>query len=325
MTKFNPAHPVPCVYLKHGAYWLVKRGKWTRLGTGLEESLAAFGRMQETPKGGMPDLIDRSLKVHLVNKAATTKEQYKHVAAILKRKLAQFAPEQVKPKHIAAIMDSMIESPNMANRLLSFTRKVFDNAMRWEEVEMNPCAGAKRYKEGARTRRLTIGEWWAIYDQAGPRLRVIMKLQYLTGQRIGDVLRIRRSQFTDVGIDFKQQKTGNRLTVKWSPELRQAVAEALELHGGTPALTLFLGRGGKAPDYRSVLLQWHTACKAAKVEDALPNDQRAQSASDAKLQGKDATGLLGHRNKAMTDRYLRDRNPEAFDGPTLRQALDVRQ
>lgn len=42
MTKFNPLHPFPCVYFKHGAYWLVKRGKWERIGATQTAVLAAL-------------------------------------------------------------------------------------------------------------------------------------------------------------------------------------------------------------------------------------------------------------------------------------------
>lgn len=325
MTKFNPSHPVPCVYLKHGAYWLVKKGKWTRIGTALAEALAEYGRLESTPKGSMAALIDRVFAHHSPKLADATREQYQQAANILKRKLVQFTPVQVRSKHVAAIKVSLVETPNMANRVLSFLRTVFSYAVEWQLVDSNPCIGVKRYPESKRKRYITDAEWWAIHALAGPRLRAIMRMQYLTGQRIGDVLSIRRSQIGEAGIAFKQRKTGARLVVKWSPALRLAVDEANALHGGVPGLTLFLGRGGKAPDYRSVLLQWHEAAAAAGVEDALPNDARAKSATDTKRQGGDATALLGHTSPAMTERYLRDREIPEVDGPNLRQALDLRQ
>lgn len=325
MTKFDPLHPVPCVYWKHGAYWLVKRGKWERIGSGLEETLAEYARREQAPKGGMPDLIDKVFRHHSPKLAASTRQQYRHAADILKRKLVQFSPEQVKGKHIAGIKVSLVERPNMANRVLSFARIVFAYAAEWQVVDGNPCVGVKRYVEARRKRLLSSAEWWAIHERAGPRLRAIMKVAFLTGQRINDVLGIRRSQLTEAGVEFKQQKTGARLVVKWSPDLRAAIAEALALHRGVPALTLFLGRHGKPPNYRSVLLQWHEACAAAGVEDALPNDQRAQSITAARREGKNPTALAGHTLPAMTERYLRDREAPEVDGPTLRQALDVGQ
>lgn len=320
MTRFNPLHPVPCVYFKHGAYWLVKQKKWTRIGATLEDALAEYARRQSQPKGGMAELIDKVLAHHGRDLSSATLEQYQVAAKLLKRKLVQFAPEQVKPKHVAALKLSMSDTPNMANRTLSFLRVVFRYAVEWQLVESNPCIGIARHREQKRRRYITDDEFWRIHAHAGQRLKLVMLAQYLTGQRINDVLGIRRSQLTDDGIEFEQQKTSARLVVKWTSELRDTVRDALALHRGVPALTLFLGRSGKPPDYRSVLLQWDEACRAAGVEDAKPNDLRAKSLTDAKAQGQDATALAGHTGPAMTARYLRDRKAPVVAGPSLAPA-----
>lgn len=319
MTKFDPIHPVPCVYFKHGRYWLVKRNKWHDIGVTLEEALGEYARRSETPKGGMAALIDDALPSILRGKAENTVAQYKIAAETLKRKLAQFAPSQVKSKHVAGIKKAMADTPNMANRVLSVLRMVFAYAVEEQLVDSNPCVGIKRHAEKKRTRLISATEWDAIHEAAGPRLRVIMQLQFLTGQRIGDVLKIRRSQITADGIAFKQQKTKAQLLVRWSPELRAAVAAAEALHDGPPTLTLLRGRWGGAPDYRSVLEQWNVACEAAKVEDAKPNDGRAMSATNVKRQGGDAQALLGHTSPAQTERYLRDRETPEVKGPSIKK------
>lgn len=318
-------HLPPCVYHKHGRYWHVVRGAWHDLGTELASALAEYARRVEAPRPaqGMAALIDRALAALRPRWAANTRRQMDAAAKVLKRKLAEFEPAQVKPKHCAAIKQSMAATPNMANRVLSLLRQVFGLAVEWQEIDANPCIGIARLAEAKRTRLLSDAEWQAIYEAAGPRLRAIMRLQYLTGQRIGDVLAIRRSQLTDTGVLFTQQKTGKRLVVRWSPELRAAVAAALELHRGVPALTLFIGRRGKPPDYRSVHLQWVTACQVAGVADARPNDQRAQSATATRRQGGDATALLGHTSEAMTQRYLREREVPEVDGPTFLTVIDA--
>lgn len=329
MTKFNPLHPVPCVYFKHGAYWLVKRGKWERIGITLEEALAEYGKRTVAAKNGkLPLLIESTLQHHFKVEplADSTKAQYRYAADVLKRKFKVFdEPNQVKARHVAKIKVDGSEHQNMTNRIVSLLRTMFGYWLEWGKAENNPCVGVKRYYEAKRKRLIAMHEWSAIYDKAGHRLRAIMKVAFLTGQRIGDVLKIHRRQMLDEGITFRQQKTDKPLTVKWSPDLRAAIAEARELHGGVPALWLFVGRKGKHADYRTVLKQWHDACTAAGIEDALPNDQRAQSLTNAKRQGKNATKLAGHATEAMTDRYLRDRDAELVEGPNLRQALDVGQ
>lgn len=51
-----------------------------------------------------------------------------------------------------------------------------------------------------------------------------MDICYITGQRIGDVLKIRHSDIQDDGIFFKQEKTGNRLKVQMTADLMLAVS-----------------------------------------------------------------------------------------------------
>lgn len=326
MTRpFNPQHPVPCVYLKHGAYWLVKRGKWTRIGATLDEALAEYARRVHAPKAGkLPALIDSTLTTHcaLAKLSGSTKVQYASAADVLKRRFAQFdRPDQVKPRHVAQIKTDGATTPNFTNRVVSVLRTLFGYWLEQQLCDSNPCVGVRRHREAKRKRLLSIEEWQTIRDAAEPRLRALMPLQLLTGQRVGDVLAIRRSQLTGEGVEFRQQKTGKVLVVRWSPDLRAAVADALALHGRAQGLTLLPG----PPSYHAMQRAFQAACKAAGIEDARLNDQRAQALTAARRQGRDATALAGHSTAAMTQRYLRDREVPVVEGPALRQVLDVGQ
>lgn len=312
------------MYFKHGAYWLVKKGKWTRLGDDLALALTEYAKTVEKPKGGMSELIDKVYRHHTKDLAENTREQYRQAADRLSEIFKNFAPGQVKSKHVAAMKVSMADKPNMCNRLISFLRVVFAYAVEWQLVDTNPVVGIRRHDEKRRDRLLSDAEWNAIHEKAGPRLRVIMELQLLTGQRISDVLKIRRNQLTDDGIEFTQAKTGAKVLVRWTRQLRATVAAAEALSANKPpALTLLRGRYNGAPDYKSVYDQFREAAAAAEVKNASLNDGRAKAATTARAQGLDAQALLGHVSPSMTRRYLRDRAATEVRGPNIRQALDV--
>ena len=313
-------HLPPCVYPRHGAFWHVKGSKWTRLGASLEDALIAYARIHDAPRGGMPDLIDTVLEHIRPNLSKATIEQYDVAARKLKKMLQQFAPDQVKPKHVAAIKVAMAKTPNMANRCLSLVRQVFAWALEQQLVESNPAVGIKRHLEAKRGRLISMDEYGAIYAKAGPRLQVITDLLIRTGQRVGDVLRIRRADLTEEGIRFVQQKTGAKLVVPWTAELRAVVDRAKTLHGNIRALTLLHNRRGKTPDYRTVKLQWDKACKAAGIADAHLHDLRAVALTAARRQGLNATRLAGHSSPAQTERYLRDRDEPLAEGPSFGQS-----
>lgn len=323
------AHLPPCVYPKHGAYYHVKRGKWTRLPaegpSTLATALEAYAALHETPKGGMPALIDEVIAAMKVQKpplAPSTLKHYAKAAKVLKRKFAQFAPEQVQGKHVAQFKKDLASTPNMANRCLSVLRQVFSYALEQQLITNNPAIGVERYTEAKRTRLISIDEYVAIYAKAGPRLQVIMDLLIRTGERINDVLKIHRTDLLPEGIRFIQQKTGAKRVVPWKPELRAVTDRAKLLNGNIRSLTLLCNRRGKPPDYVTVNGQWNRACRAAGVENATIHDLRAVAATWAKKQGLDPTALLGHSSKAQTERYLRDREEVLAEGPSFGHLID---
>lgn len=311
-------HLPACVYQRRGAYYLVQRGRWIPLGRDLAAALAEYARHRRPePTGAMQRLIIDALDAKRPKLADSTWAQYQIVARRLSEILAEFEPHQVLPRHIAEIRHAMAATPNMGNRALTVLRIVFDYALERGLVDANPAIGIRRSPEVKRTRLLTDAELDAIREHAVPRLRVIIDLLALTGQRVGDVLAIRYSDLTETGVSFVQQKTGARLTVRWSPELRDAVERAKGLHGNVRAMTLLHARRGKAVDYRTTRDQWERACEAAGVTDAHLHDLRAYALTRARQQGLDATALAGHTSAAMTRRYLRDREIPVVDGPSI--------
>jgi len=318
-----------CVYLKHGAYWYVKKGKWKRLPekgpSTLSTALKAYAEIVEAPRGGMDTLIDDALDAMRPRLKQNTIDQYEIAAKKLKSMLAEFAPDQVRGKHAAGIKKAMKKTPNMANRVLSFARQVFDYALEEQlpGVDSNPFVGVRRHKERKRDRLVLAEEYDAIYAKCGPRLQVIADLLRLTGQRITAVLRIRRTDLTEIGIRFPHHKTEAKRIVRWNPELRAAVERAKALRGNVQSFTWLLpGRLDKPPNYRSVKLQWDKAVRAAGIENARPHDLRAVAATRADEQGKDATDLLAHTSPQQTKRYLRGREERIVEGPSFRQSID---
>lgn len=310
------------VYLRHGAYYYVRQGKWIPIGKDLRSAMAEYGKILDEPKGGMADLIDVALPHILRNAAPNTAKGYRLSARRLKKALAEFTPEEVKAKHVAALKLSWVSTPNLANRHLTVLRLVFNFAVENQLIDGSPVTGIKPYREAKRSRLLSLEEYTAIYRQAGPRLQVIMDLCIRTGQRINDVLKIRRSDLTDEGIRFRAQKTGGKGIVPWTPELKAITDRAKTLDRNIRSLTLLHDRTGKAPTYWTVRDQWVRARTAAGVSDARIHDLRAVAATWAKKQGKNPTTLLFHSSPAQTERYLRDKEEPIAEGPSFDHLLD---
>lgn len=312
-----------CVYHRHGAYWYVKKGKWLRLGADLRVALERYAKLADGPKGEMPDLIDKVLDHVRPTLAKSSAEQYDMLGARLKKMLCEFSPAQVRPKDVAAVKLALAKTPNTANRTLSVLSIVFKHAVEWQIVDSNPCLGIMRFKEAKRDRYITDDEFARIRSHATPKLRVLIDLAYYTAQRIGDVIMIRHSDVTKEGVQFKQKKTGTKLTVLWSPGLRAATAAAKALEGKVATMTIMASRKRKPLDYKTMQELFQAACKAAGVENVHLHDIRAKALTDAKRQGLNATALAGHKNESMTDRYIRQFDSPTVQGPSFGQSMDV--
>lgn len=306
------------MYFKHGSYWYVSGGKWTRLGKDLTAAMAEYTRLVTGNPGGMPALIHKVLARISPTLKPNTVKQYTLAAKKLKHALAEFSPDQVKPRHVAAIKADMAATPNMANRCLSVLRIVFSHAVEWQMVDVNPCIGIMRHTEGARDRYLTDAEYNAIYMAGSDNLKAIMDIAYLTAQRIGDVLAIRLADIHEAGIDFHQQKTRERVTIKMTPELDAAVKFAKGLKRPARAMTLFCTmRGARPYAYRTVRDMFFRAAEKAGVADARLHDIRAKSITDALEQGKNPQVLAGHTTPQQTERYIRRRKGKVAESPVL--------
>ncbi|AAO57514.1 tyrosine-type recombinase/integrase [Pseudomonas syringae group genomosp. 3] len=312
-------HLPPCMYLKHGAYYLVRKGKWERLGSDFQEALLAYAKIVGgKSNGGMSLLIDEALDAMRRRLSENTIKQYEAASVRLKTYLEEFEPRQVLPRHVAALKLHMADTPNMANRVISFLRMVFAYALERQIVDSNPCTGIRRHAEKKRDRYISDAEFAAICAASSEYMSVIWEMCFLTGQRISDVLNIKLSDISDVGIAFEQQKTGAKLIVAMSPDLKALLDRVHALPRKVRGATLFCARsGGKPVSYDTCKMGFRAACKAAGVKGATIHDLRAKSLTDTDRQGNNAQMLGGHTDAKMTKRYLRLREIDIAQPPTM--------
>src|SRR3954462_8992874 len=102
-------------------------------------------------------------------------------------------------RDIEALHASMHERPYQANRVLAVLSKMFNLAVGWGWRSDNPVKGIQRYEEQKRHRWLQDDELQrlcAVLDRhPNQRAANAIRLQLLTGARMGEVLSARRSDF----------------------------------------------------------------------------------------------------------------------------------
>jgi integrase len=223
------------------------------------------------------------------------------------KKVAAIQSRDVHSLHV-----SMKQTPYQANRLLALLSKMLSLAVKWGWRSDNPVRGIERFQEEQRERWLSDGELIQLLSVlvAHPNQRAAnaVRLQLLTGARLGEVLKARWSDF-----DLERG-----VWTKPSHHTKQKRTEHIPLSG--PALTLLTDMRAKAEPQETNLLPgnasgrplqdikkfWKVVTAQAGIANYRLHDNRHTHASHLVSSGLslEIVGrLLGHTNPTTTKRY----------------------
>lgn len=307
------------VYKKGPSYYYVDRAnKWHRLGRTIPEMHRALGKLLEGAPEGLGAVIDRYIAEVLPKKASSTAGTQEQQIERLRRAFGRMSPNKIRPVHVAQYHDARGQTaPVAANRELALMSHVMRFAVRIGRCDTNPCETIQRHPEEARDRYVTNDEYNAIWQMAAPHMRVIMDLAFLTGQRQGDLVRLRRDQLHADGIHFTQGKSIKRgkpkrkIVIAWSENLRAVIAAAGRLTSVDIAQYVVCKSNGQPYSSSGVQSAWQKLQRKAFDDGVIAerftfHDIRAKAGTD------DADGrLLGHMDPKTLQRVYR-RKAETF-------------
>ena len=114
--------------------------------------------------------------------------------------------------------------PGMANLTLKAMRRLFAYAIKRQMRDDNPFVGIESYKLG--THHTWTDAEIAAYEAVWPigtRERLAFDLLLYTGQRVGDVAAMRRSDLRGNAIHVRPEKTGDELVIPLHPNLLRSM------------------------------------------------------------------------------------------------------
>jgi integrase len=187
-------------------------------------------------------------------------------------------------------------------------------AVQWGLVDRNQLKGQVRKKTTPRRERYI--EDWELDEAvtvASPMLRSYIVLKLLTGLRRGDLLRLRTDNLLADGIHVHTSKTGKRLIIRWTEELREAVESALSVRPDDVSDWVFCTRrgdcyvkeNGTANAFDSLWQRFmkRVLAKTKVKEKFQEKDLRKKTATDMPIES--ARRLLGHTSEQTTRRHYR--------------------
>lgn len=182
----------------------------------------------------MNDCFDRYERSVLPTHEPRTQHDYRRHLKKLRKTFGHKLPSEVTSRDVANFLD--VETGRIhRNRIVAVLSTVFQKMVhKWHVHNVNPCVGVERNETKPRDRYITDAEFALIRSVMPERVQIAMDLALLTGQRQGDLLALRWDHITPQGISFRQSKTGKRLRISLSLELKRALGRAYKLSPETP-------------------------------------------------------------------------------------------
>jgi len=291
-----------------------------------QDPVAEGKAYKEAPS--VKDLADQYLTSHAIPKKrpASVKNDEAALRRFILPKLGTRKVPEVTGRYIQQLHSGLRMTPYLANRTLALLSTMFELSVRWGWRPSNPAKGIAKFHEEKRDRWLSDEELArllaALDDHPNQPAANAIRLQLLTGARIGEVLSAR---WDDIDLE-------RGVWTKPSHHTKQKRTEHLPLSGSALGLLRNIRKGvderstflfpGRNPEKPIADLKrfWKSVTAAADLENYRIHDNRHTHASHLVSSGLSLPivgRLLGHTNPTTTQRYA-----HLADDP-LREAAEV--
>lgn len=210
---------------------------------------------------------------------------------------------EVERSDIVALLDKMAATPGAAKMVLAVMQNLMRFAIKREWIKIDPTDGIDFGEKSEEEHEPWPGDLIeaALVDA---NVGLAVGLLYYTGQRIGDVCKMRWSDIRDGFVYVKQQKTGKELDIQLHSDLK-ALLDA------TPreALTILYGRNGRPMKVDTLRKHLQRFARTLSYE-VVPHGLR-KNAVNALLEAGCSTGEVSSitgQSLGMVEHYARRRN-----------------
>jgi integrase len=250
---------------------------------------------------------------------------------VLVERMPDIGIQEVTTKMLAAITDEYKANgkARMAQTLRSVWIDLFKEAQHAGEVEpgYNPALATRKIFVRVSRSRLNLEMWKAIFEAAtnmAPYVQNSMLLAVVTGQRRGDIAKMKFSDVWDGHLHVVQQKTGAKLAIPLSlrcemlditlaqviKRCRDRVVSPWLLHhvvsSGTVKAGDQIGESSLSVSFKLAVDSTGLSVESGKTMPTF-HEQRSLSERMYEEQGINTQQLLGHSSDRMTAQYHSDR------------------
>ncbi|EDY0982310.1 tyrosine-type recombinase/integrase [Salmonella enterica] len=252
---------------------------------------------------------------------------------LLRRHAGMMYLKDVSTLEVAEVMDAVkaLGHNRMAQVVRTTLIDVFKEAQHAGHVPpgYNPAQATRQPRNRVIRERLSLDEWKEIYtaaEQHPPYLQCAMLLAVVTGQRIGDISRMKFSDIWDDMLHVEHEKTGAKVALPLSlrcealnislrevvAKCRDAVVSKYLVHFRHSTSQATRGDRVSANSITTTFKKARNRTGLSWPDRKAPtfHEQRSLSERLYEAQGIDTQKLLGHKSPQQTAKYHDDRGKD---------------
>ncbi|PQO23390.1 integrase [Rhodobacteraceae bacterium WD3A24] len=240
--------------------------------------------------------------------ADRTKRDYLRYIRYWREKISDLPVAKMQRKDVIRAQQALADRPRIANYAVQVMAICLEHSIDLGWREDNPAKGVRGLKTEGKQRQPWPQDLIEKFREATPdrdgapdRARIIFELCLGTGQRIGDVLKMRWDDIEAGGVNVKQSKTGSKLWVPFTPALA-AVIDRTPRRG----LTILAQKTGRQVSYTIAQREVQAVRRKIGAEDYDLHSLRytaAASLAEAGCSDELIQAVTGHTSMAMVARY----------------------
>ncbi len=263
-------------------------------------------------KQSFEELANEYIEMHAKTnkKPKSLREDQKMLENIILKRLGGKKVEEITSYDIQQLHHELRETTYMANRVRALLHKMFNLAIQWQWIIVNPVSGIKKYQEYKRERWLNDEELQRLHDVLdryhNQSVANAIRLLVLTGARKNELLSATWDQFDlEKGVWTKPAHSTKQKKMEHLPLSTQVISLLKEMVEKATTSYLFPGKIPEKP-VQDIKKAWHTISTQADLEKVRIHDLRHTHASHLVSSGLSLSivgKLLGHTQASTTQRY----------------------
>lgn len=247
--------------------------------------------------------------------ASKTQRDYSNGLKRLREAFKHTSLERISRKAVREMKKEMVGTKTQFNRFRSLISTLYWWATDEEELLEcdNPTVGVSEYPTRPKKVKVTAAMYYAVYDEGPAVMQDWMDLDVIVGQRVSDVLKLKKSDIDAGQLSAVHGKTGAVVDLPIKDDLEAVLNRILSRPRTIASIYLVADENGQRLTYWRLRRMFDDAKARAKSKheaagrewtDWKRKDLRTKNATDAKSL-LEAQERLAHTDSRTTKRHYR--------------------